>query len=97
MGSGALPGVVWAIVALGLLWLAIAVAMAVLAARRFRTAEAVLGVARSTAALLDQAPARPLVVRPDGRVEVDGQLLRELGLPAAPERLGDLAGVEAGA
>jgi signal transduction histidine kinase len=84
------------VVALGLLWLAVAVAISVIAARRFRLAEQVLGAARSTGALLELAPARPLVVRPDGAIEVDGQLLRELGLEQPCEQLDDLAGPERG-
>lgn len=80
-----------AIVALALLWLGVAIAIAVIAARRFRLAEAVLGAARSSAALLERTPARPLLVSPDHRVEVDRQLLRELGLPRAPARLSNLA------
>ncbi len=96
MGSEGLPVVIWAMVALGLLWLAIAVAMSLVAARRFRVAEQVLGAARSTAALLELAPTRPLLVRPDGQVEVDGQLVRELGLEHEPERLADLGGGSSG-
>jgi signal transduction histidine kinase len=80
-----------AIVALALLWLGVAIAIAVIAARRFRLAQAVLGAARSSAALLERTPARPLLVSPDHRVEVDSQLLRDLGLLRAPTRLSNLA------
>jgi signal transduction histidine kinase len=79
------------IAGLALLWVAIAAAVAIMAARRFRLAEAVLGVARTSAALLEAAPARPLLVRPDNRIEVDPQLLRELGLAGTPARLDGLA------
>ena len=79
-----------AIVAVALLWLALAVAMTVVAARRFRLAEEVLGAARANATLLDLAPARPLVVRPDERVEIDAQLVRDLGLHGTPARLAEL-------
>jgi signal transduction histidine kinase/PAS domain-containing protein len=37
-----------------------------------------------------------MVVQTDGRVEVDAQLLRELGLESSPERLSELAGEENG-
>jgi len=85
-----------AIVAVALLWLALAVAMTVVAARRFRLAEEVLGAARTNATLLDLAPARPLVVRPDERIEVDAQLVRDLGLHGTPARLSELVGNDGG-
>ncbi|WP_310467251.1 PAS-domain containing protein [Sphingomonas sp.] len=78
------------------LWIFIAAAVAVLAARRLRTANAVIASARNLATLLDLAPARPLVVRPDGVLEVDARLLRELGLDAAPRTFPELAGEERG-
>src|SRR5688572_16298417 len=92
MGSGGLPGAIWVIVALGLFWLAVAAAIAFVAARRLKLAEDVLAIARSNAALLELAPSRPLVVRPDGRVEADAQLLRDLGVAKQPSRLDDLDG-----
>jgi signal transduction histidine kinase len=92
----ALSGTSLAIAALAVLWLAIAAAIAVAAARRFRLAEAVLGVARSSAALLEANPARPLLVRPDERIEADTQLLRDLGLRSEPSRLADLVGNDSG-
>ncbi len=96
MGSAGLPGVIWAVVALGLLWLGVAVALSIVAARRLRLAEQVLCAARSTAALLDQAPARPLLVKPDGAVEADARLLRELGLELTAERMADLGADDSG-
>ena len=84
-----------AISALALLWLVIAAAVAILAARRFRLAETVLSAARANAALLEAAPARPLIVRPGQRIEVDSHLLRDLGLRAAV-RLDDLATSDGG-
>ena len=54
------------------------------AARRLRRASAVLNSARASARLLDVMPARPLLVRPDGRIEVDQRLLRELGIDRRP-------------
>ena len=92
MGSGGLPATTWVIVAIGLLWLIVAVAVSLVAARRFRLAQEVLDVARSGAALLEMTPARPLLVRPDGKIEADAQLLRDLGLRSAPARLTELAG-----
>ena len=73
-------------------WTIVAIALSLLAARRFRLAESVLASARSTAALLDAAPARPLLVRPDGGIELDGRFERELGLPGRTRRIDDLAG-----
>jgi signal transduction histidine kinase len=97
MGSEGLPGVIWTMVALGLAWLGVAIALSIVAARRFRFAEQVLGSARTTAALLELAPARPLVVLPDGRVEADRQLLRNLGIEEQqPEQLADLASKTSG-
>ena len=42
------------------------------------------------------APARPLVVRPDQRIEADAQLVRELGLHGIPTQLGELTGNDSG-
>jgi signal transduction histidine kinase len=81
-----------AIVALALLWLGIATAIAVAAARRFRLAQQVLGAAQANARLLELMPARPLVVRERKRVEADEQLLRDLGLGGRPATLDELAG-----
>jgi len=92
----AFTGTSIAIAGLALLWVAIAAAVAIMAARRFRLAEAVLGVARTSAALLEAAPARPLLVRPDNRIEVDRQLLRDLGLAGNPARLDGLAAKDGG-
>src|SRR3954452_9912733 len=93
---GAMSAISLAIGALALLWLIIAAAVAILAARRFRLAETVLAVARANAALLEATPARPLLGRPDQRVEVDARLARDLGLKAAPGRLAELSGDNAG-
>jgi signal transduction histidine kinase len=90
------PAVYAVVVVLALVWLGIAAAVALAAARRFRLAEEVLGTARSHAALLELTPARPLLVRADERVEADAQLLRDLGLRNAPARLADLIGNDSG-
>jgi len=86
----------WGIGALALLWLALAVWMTLLAARRFRLAEDVLGAARANAALLELTPARPLLVRSDQRIDADPQLVRDLGLHATPGRLSELIGNDSG-
>jgi signal transduction histidine kinase len=96
MGSGGVPAIIWAVVAIGLLWLALAAAIAVRAARRLRLAEQVLNTARANATLLELAPARPLLVRPDLRIEIDPQLLRDLGLRSEPKTLSELVGNDSG-
>ncbi|MBA3511636.1 PAS domain-containing sensor histidine kinase [Sphingomonas sp.] len=83
-------------IALAAVWILVAVAVSVLAARRLASAGSVLDSARSMASLLEVAPARPLLVRPDGRIEADPRLLRELGIDQAPARLADLAGGHVG-
>ena len=85
-----------AIATMALLWLGIAAAIAVVAARRFRLAQQVLDAAQANARLIELMPARPLVVRPDLRVEADAQLLRDLGLQAHPTKLAELSANEAG-
>lgn len=92
-GYGALT--LW-IALLSLIWLALAVAVTVMAARRFRLAEDVLGAARANATLLDLTPARPLVIRPDHRIEIDAQLTRDLGLHDPPNHFSELAGNDSG-
>ena len=92
-GVGAIT--IW-IVALGVLWLALAITLSFIAARRFRLAEEVLGAARANATLLELAPARPLVIRPDQRIEADPQLVRDLGLHDQPQRIGELVGNDSG-
>jgi signal transduction histidine kinase len=94
MGASDVIGL--AIVALALLWLGIAAAIAVAAARRYRLAQQVLDVAQANARLLELMPARPLVVQPDKRIEADRQLLRELGLEGRPDMLHELAGNASG-
>src|SRR5688572_14308121 len=85
-----------AIIVVAALWVAFAATLAILAARRMRRAHAVLGAARSMRSLLDAAPARALLVYPDGRIEADAQLVRELGLSVTPGRLEQLSGGEVG-
>jgi signal transduction histidine kinase len=91
-----LAGTQLLVAVLALLWLAIAAAVSVLAARRFQLAERVLGAARANSALLDISPARPLLVHRDGQIETDARLQRELGLEAPPRSLADLHGNHSG-
>ena len=85
-----------AIIVIAAIWVVIAAVLAILAAKRLRRAQSVLDAARTMRTLLDAAPARALLVYPDGKVEADGQLVRDLGLPAPPKQLGDLFGDQAG-
>jgi len=85
-----------AIIVIAALWVALAAALAILAARRLRRAQGVLGVARTMRSLLDAAPARALLVHPDGRIDADARLVRELGLAVTPQRLDQLADDESG-
>ncbi len=80
-----------AIIVITALWLAIAAALSLLAGVRLRRARAVVTAAQDLKTLLEAAPARPLVVRTDGRIEVDPILLRDLGLDNVPTRIDDLA------
>lgn len=82
--------------ALAALWILIAAAIAIVAARRVRDARAVLVAARSFQTLVELSPARPLVVRADGNIEADSRLLREIGLDLDPGLLSDLAGEDRG-
>ena len=88
---GAASATSLAIGALALLWLGLAAAIAIAAARRFSLAQRVLDTARTNARLLEVMPARPLVVFADGRIEADERLVRELGLGAARGKLDELA------
>ncbi len=83
-------------IAAAALWITIAAVLSLVAARRLARAASVQEAARSLASLLEVAPARPLLVRADGRIEADPRLLRELGLNRAPARLADLAGDNVG-
>jgi signal transduction histidine kinase len=80
-----------AIIVLAALWVTIAAMLMILASRRISRANALLGGARSIASLLRSVPARALIVRPDGGIETDSLLQRDLGLPAMPASLDQLA------
>ncbi len=92
MGSGGVSGMIWAMAALALLWVVLAAWLALVAARRLRSASEISAAAEANATLLALAPARPLLVRPGGQIEIDEQLQRELGLEQRPATLGELAG-----
>ena len=85
------PGLATVIIILAAFWVAIAASLMILASRRISRANALLGGARSVASLLRSVPARPLIVRPDGGIETDALLQRDLGLPAMPASLDALA------
>ncbi|HEX7930577.1 MAG TPA: histidine kinase, partial [Sphingomicrobium sp.] len=93
---GELGGSAWLALVIAGLWLAIAAALLVLALRRMREASAIVDAATSMAALLDVAPARPLLVRADGSLDVDQRLLRELGIERSATRWSDLGGGQRG-
>ena len=80
-----------AIIVLAALWVTSAAMLMILASRRISRANALLGGARSIASLLRSVPARALIVRPDGGIETDSLLQRDLGLPAMPASLDQLA------
>jgi signal transduction histidine kinase len=85
-----------AIIAFVALWVAVAAALSFVAVMRIRRAQALLGAARDWRSLLDAAPARPAVIHPDGRIEVDRLLLRDLGIAEEPYSLVGLTGGESG-
>jgi len=91
-----LGGSSWIVLVIAGLWLAIAAALLVIAARRMREANALVGSARSLSSLLEVAPARPLLVRADGSIDADARLARELGLDRQPRSWDDLAGDDYG-
>ena len=82
--------------ALAALWILIAAALSVVAARRLCDASSVVSAARSLQSLIELSPARPLVVRSDGGIEADSRLLREIGIAKAPKSLSDLVGSDHG-
>ncbi len=82
--------------ALAALWIVIAAALSIVAARRIRDASGLVSAARSLRNLLELSPGRPLIIRADGRIEADVRLLRELGIEKNPRSLADLAGNDHG-
>lgn len=85
-----------AIIVIAILWVGIAAAMAVMAARRIRRAQAVLGAARLLKDLVDASPARPLIIRPGDEVEAEELVVRDLGLSKVPVTFADLSDGDSG-
>ena len=88
---GELGGPAWLVLLIAGLWLAIAAALLVLAGRRMREANSVVAAATSMASLLEVAPSRPVLVRPDGSIEADERLLRELSVGSPVRNWADLS------
>jgi hypothetical protein len=93
---GGLGGSSLVVLGIAGLWLAIAAALLAVAVRRMRDARRLVVSAQSLASLLEVAPARPLLVLPDGSLDIDGRLSRELGFLDLPRSWTDLAGDEVG-
>ena len=94
--SGGSTIAIIAVAGLTILWLGLAATIAVVASRRFQLAELVLDAAKANARLLKLMPARPLLVHADQRIEIDDQLLRDLGLGHRPRTLAELVGNDSG-
>ena len=90
MGALAIGSVV--ALALAAVWIAIGAGLAWFAAQRVRQAATIFSTARSLQFLLELSPARPLIVRPGGRLEADSRLVREIGLGSDPRTVAELAG-----
>ncbi|WP_379547159.1 ATP-binding protein [Qipengyuania sp. DSG2-2] len=71
-------------------WTAAAAGLLIAAGTRNRQAEASRHAARRLARMIDEAPAIPLLVRSDGRIEGSDRLAHWLGLPELPEFLSEL-------
>jgi len=81
----------WALIGLLLAAWTVAAAWAVLAARaRQRRAEASARLARRLGRMIDDAPALPMVVRADGRIEGPSRLAGWFGFDAMPGYLSEL-------
>ena len=85
------PGLGTIVTILAALWVAIAIVLTLIAWRRLSRASALVASARSIASLLRSVPARPLLVHPDGSIEADSLLQRDLGLAEPPATLEALA------
>lgn len=90
------PATTMIVAGLAALWVLLGVALSLVAGKRLRQAGTLVSVSRTLRDLLELSPARPVVVRPDGKIEADSRLLRELGISRSPNRLTDLAGEEEG-
>ncbi len=77
-------------------WVAGAAGLMIAAGAKSRAAESARKGARRMARMIDEAPAIPLLVRADGRIEASERLAGWLGLPKLPQYLSDLGGGEGG-
>ncbi|MFC7537494.1 ATP-binding protein [Sphingomonas sp. GCM10030256] len=97
--EGELTGAMLLSLGLAAVWIVVATALSIGAARRLRHAAGVQRSAKALAGLLSVAPAKPLLVRPDGALEMDERLVREIGLDRVPGSLAQMAhgkrGIEA--
>ena len=73
------------------LWVAAAAWALIAAGARIESAASARSAARRLARMIDEAPAVPMLVRADGRIEGPERLARWLGLDALPADLGQLA------
>ncbi|MDN3645610.1 PAS-domain containing protein [Pontixanthobacter aestiaquae] len=88
-----------ALIIIGLLlaaWMVAAAWMMIAAGGKARGAEGSRKAARRMARMIDEAPAIPLVVRTDGRIEGSDRLAGWLGLDTLPEYLSELDGGQTG-
>jgi signal transduction histidine kinase len=85
-----------AIIVIAALWVVFAAALAILAAKRIRRAQSLLGATRTMRSLLDAAPARAMIIHADGTVDTDARLVQELGLAGIPRLIEELTGADSG-
>ena len=78
------------------LWLGTALWMMIVGWRRIRAAQATGEGATLVGAMLDSAPAVPLLIFADGRIEAPERLAARLGLDRVPRFLPDLVAAGAG-
>ena len=89
------PATAAIVATLAALWLGVALWSTLIGLRANVQARASDELARRLRSLMESAPAIPLVVLPDGRLEGPPQLARRLGLPSLPTTLDELAGTGA--
>ncbi len=77
-------------------WVAGAAWLMIAASAKARGAESARKGARRMARMIDEAPAIPLLVRADGRIEASERLAGWFGLSKLPQYLSDLGGGEGG-
>ena len=76
-------------------WVAGAAWLMIAASAKAKAAEGARRASRRMARMIDEAPAIPLLVRADGRIEGSERLAGWFGLPKLPQYLSDLGGGEA--